>query len=398
MQVNLNLPGSLKHIAVALSGGPDSWALTLLARRWCAENNAQLTAITVDHKLRAESTTEAENIALECAKRGIHHVVLTWQHGGIASRIQERARDARYGLMLDYCKANDIPALLTAHHADDQAETILLRLAKASDVGGLIGLRAETARDGVQIIRPLLNYTKQELIDYICAEGVPFITDPSNANKDYARVRLRQARDVLEAEGLSSTTLQKFANKMQAADEALNYAAQQLILQHGVWESPVVFLLPMTAIIACPPALQQRALIEIWRRVTGKSDYAPELETLQRALNTLTTKQTFGGMVMDTSDSALRFYRELEDTAPAIAVGPGSNVIWDHRFVIHNDTSETITVQALGNAPTAEMEKHCPWAAAIRPAAARATLPACDNVPVSLQDGDKSGIYARRRI
>ena len=210
MQVDRSLAEALSHqlnhlyitgIAVGLSGGGDSWALALLAHDYAKARHIPFIALTVDHRLRPESGDEAASVAKECARRGIPHRTLTWQHEGIVSRKQEQARGARYTLMGDYCAAHGFSHLLVAHHADDQAETVLLRFAKGSGSAGLAAMAPSRAlNDQVILLRPFLGIPKEDLLAYAENAGVPVIEDPSNRNPAYARARLRNAADVLAKE------------------------------------------------------------------------------------------------------------------------------------------------------------------------------------------------------
>jgi len=212
-------------------------------------------------------------------------------------------------------------------------------------------------------------------------------------------------RDVLEAEGLTTANLQKFAGKMAAADDALAYAVRELITRHAAWENAVVLRLPVDALAGKPAALQHRALVELWRSVTGDSGYAPEAETLHNALHSLgvmpaeagmtpVNKLTFCGMVVEKINDNLFFYRELNAITENITVAPQQSTVWDSRFHIHNTSAAPVTVTALGNVSTATLEKLAPWAAAIKPAAARATLPACDGLPAPLEQTPDTLYYA----
>lgn len=376
----LNIPGEPRHIAVALSGGPDSWALALLAQQWCQRNNGQLTALTVDHRLRDDSTAEAQTVAAECARRGLAHHVLTWQHGPITSALQEQARTARYAMLTDWCRANQADILLTAHHADDQAETVLLRLAKASDIAGLAGLRSASTINGVTVVRPLLEYAKQQLVDYATQAGVAYVTDSSNENPRFARARLRQARMVLEAEGLTTANVTRLAGKMRAADEALIYAAQALIT--ATYAADGTVRLPLVSLASSPPALALRALDTAWRAVTGATGHPLAHDQLQHLVDYVTTgaktKITLGGMVLEREGSDLLVCREYAACAKPLTVQAYSNAVWDNRFNIHNPTGSAVAVQALGtfgrdriNALAAPYA----WLHDV-PAAARAALPA----------------------
>lgn len=348
----LILPENTKKIAVALSGGADSWALCLLAQQWCARHKAAMVALTVDHRLRPASTTEAEAVAAECARRGIPHHTLTWAHEGISSRLQEQARSARYALLIGYCKENGISALLTAHHADDQAETVLLRFAKASDVGGLAGLSPVSTVNGITLMRPLLGYTKQQLIDYVVAAGVPFITDPSNENPRFARARLRDSRSTLETEGLSTANLLRLADKMRAADEALSFATARLVTSLFSISPYGTVTVPRAAMQQKPAAIIHRALLDLWRITTGSTGHPlghDQLQQLSRfVLDRADPKITMGGMVVERTGHGILSCRELAACAGPLTISANSDAEWDGRFSIHNRTEHAVTVGALG--------------------------------------------------
>jgi len=179
-----------ERFAVAISGGPDSVALLLLA---AAAFPGRVSAITVDHGLRAGAAAEAAIVAAQCAARGIPHATLLWTGDKPSANIHAAARDARYGLMADWCAAHGIAILLTAHHADDQAETLLMRLARASGSGGLAGIRVR--RDlgqGVVLVRPLLGTRRDALAAVVATSGWHPVDDPSNRDPRYARTHARR--------------------------------------------------------------------------------------------------------------------------------------------------------------------------------------------------------------
>lgn len=181
-------PGPL---AVAVSGGPDSLALLLLAH---AAYPDRVSAVTVDHGLRPESAAEAAYVADIAARLGVTHAILRaeWPEQPPAAGIQEAARDARYAALLPWCRANGIAALLTAHHADDQAETLLMRLARGAGLPGLAGIRPKRERSGVSILRPLLRWRAAELRELCRIADVAPIDDPSNADPRHERTRVRR--------------------------------------------------------------------------------------------------------------------------------------------------------------------------------------------------------------
>jgi tRNA(Ile)-lysidine synthase len=181
--VALNV-ASEDRILVAVSGGPDSVALLLLA---VAVRPRHIIAATVDHQLRPESADEAAYVANICARLGVAHVILTPEYP-LEGNVQSSARTARYALLHRAAEKQFCVHIATAHHADDQLETILMRLARGSGVDGLSAIRARNGK----IIRPLLGFTKHELVGLCETSAIETVSDPSNDNADFARVAMRQ--------------------------------------------------------------------------------------------------------------------------------------------------------------------------------------------------------------
>ena len=214
--------GRAKSLLIAVSGGPNSTALLLMAAEWAARRGkTRIEAATVDHGLRPESAAEAMSVAALCRRLGLAHHTLVWKGAKPASRLQERAREARYRLLIDCARAIRADALVTAHHADDQAETVLFRLLRGSGVAGLRGMDAMSARDGVAVARPLIGVKKSDLVAFCRARRARFVDDPSNADPRYARTRLRALIARLAEEGLNAETLDRLARRAGETEEAL---------------------------------------------------------------------------------------------------------------------------------------------------------------------------------
>jgi tRNA(Ile)-lysidine synthase len=206
---------------LAVSGGPDSMALMRLAAEWARRHRLPISAATVDHGLRAESRAEAEQVAAWAADLGLGHAILTWTGEKPRTRIQETARSTRYDLLLRHAREIGADHLLTAHHADDQAETILFRLARGSGLSGLAGMRPVAKLGDMTLLRPLLALRKSALVEHCIASGQAFLRDPSNENPAFARVRWRRIAPLIAQNGLDTETLLRFAKRAARADEAL---------------------------------------------------------------------------------------------------------------------------------------------------------------------------------
>ena len=209
-------------IGLAVSGGPDSLALLLLAAE---ARPLGVEAATVDHVLRPESRIEAETVASLCDRLGVPHKILTvkWAEKP-ASAIQERARLMRYRLLGDWARERGLSSLLTAHHLDDQAETFLMRLARGSGVKGLAGMRRVSRPQGaaIAVVRPLLGWRHAELEAVCAAAGVEAVEDPSNDDDQFERVRIRKA--LAAADWLDADAIARSATNLAEADGALGWA------------------------------------------------------------------------------------------------------------------------------------------------------------------------------
>ena len=180
------------RVAVAVSGGVDSLALCYLLHGWLHERGGSLLALSVDHQLRPESTAEVTQVGAWMQAQGIAHQILTWQGEKPVHAIQESAREKRYELLQNACRAKAIPYLFLAHHFDDQLETFWMRFTKGSGLEGLQAMQAREYRDFGVLLRPLLGFTKDALTEWMQAQKKEWIEDPSNQNLHYQRVRVRE--------------------------------------------------------------------------------------------------------------------------------------------------------------------------------------------------------------
>ena len=212
-------------VGVAVSGGPDSLALLLLA---AAARPGAVEAATVDHGLRPGSAAEAAMVAELCKSLGVEHHTLTvrWSTPPIAN-LQARARTVRYEELSGWALARRLPLVATAHHADDQAETLLMRLARGAGLSGLVATRARRElNDGIDLIRPLLGWRKQELSGIVAAAGLTAVDDPANRDPRHDRARMRAV--LRDSEWADPMRLAATATWLAEADAALDWALADL--------------------------------------------------------------------------------------------------------------------------------------------------------------------------
>lgn len=218
------------RLGVAVSGGPDSLALLLLA---AATRPGEVEAATVDHGLRPGSAAEAVMVGEVCAGLGVPHATLRVEVPNTGN-LQAGARAARYAALGTWMVERRLDAIATAHHLDDQAETLLMRLNRSSGVSGLAGVRGSgplPTEDGGLLIRPLLGWRRAELQAVCEAGGVRTVNDPSNLDPRFDRVRLRQA--LAGSDFLYPEAIARSAANLAEAEEGLKWAS------HREWVSQV---------------------------------------------------------------------------------------------------------------------------------------------------------------
>lgn len=287
------VPAGVQKLAVAVSGGADSMALCLLAADWAQAKGVELTALTVDHGLRPESSDEAQQVSAWLDKRSISHHILTWQGGQQRSTaVQERARNARYDLMRVWCLQNAVGHLLLAHHMEDQAETVLMRLKKGTGLMGMAGMAKSRDLDGVQVLRPLLDVQKGRLRSTLLARGQDWIDDPSNQNPAFERVRTRQLLDQLQDEGVSAQRLAGAARACAQVRQILEVAADERL--QAVAKSEKGVQVAARVLQEAPSALLDVMLTKLLKRVGG-GGYPPAQDKRQRLADWVRTPQSCGG-------------------------------------------------------------------------------------------------------
>ncbi len=270
-------------LGVAVSGGADSMACTLLAQTYTNARNIPLFTTTIDHGLRTESAAEAAQVQKWCSAHSIIHETLQWVHEKpLTGNLQEQARNARYQWLEAWAQKHSITHILLAHHADDQAETLLWNLVRGSGVDGLSAMPATRQGNGVIWLRPLLGATKQQLEDYCTQQGQAWIEDPSNQNTAFTRVWLRQWLQTFvekfSSQGFSSRRLERVAENMARARDALEFYTQRF-WDEQVHITPEQLSFAFSAWQAIPEEIQLRALARAQQTLCPSYD-RPRMDSL----------------------------------------------------------------------------------------------------------------------
>lgn len=264
---------------VAVSGGPDSLALLLLAG---AAFPGLIEAATVDHGLRPESGAEAAFVRATCSARGIAHATLTGPP--VEGNVQSGARLLRYRLLGVWARERGLAFILTAHHRDDQAETLLMRLQRGAGLAGLAGIRPRAEIEGLAVLRPLLGWPRAELAEIVIDAGLIPVADPGNCDDRYDRARLRKR--LAETDWLDTAALARSATALGEAEEALDWTVEQLIAERT---DAMAGGLSFDA-AGLPAELRRRALVRLLALLVPADP--PRGDAVQRLLAALEAGET----------------------------------------------------------------------------------------------------------
>jgi tRNA(Ile)-lysidine synthase len=339
--------GAPRRLLLAVSGGSDSIALMRLAAPMAESGRAKIAVATVDHVLRAEARREAEAVGAAACALGLAHEILVWTGEKPTSGLQAAARAARYGLLIRHADTIGAEAIMTAHTADDQAETFLMRLARGAGPRGLSAMApssliAAGASAPIPLLRPLLGFRRAALRSFLAAEGADFIDDPSNEDAAYERVRVRKLLGDLETSGaLTVEALVETADQMRAAAatiEAMETARFEVL--HGAFD-PWGGASLGSGVDISDASLMARLIFAV-----SGGDYAPsETRAGEVSMSARSNRPaTLGGVLVAAREGRLFLTREPaavlgRQSVPrqaAMKVAPGARVLWDGRFIVAN--------------------------------------------------------------
>lgn len=333
-----------KNIALAISGGPDSMALAICAQRWAEQTHHTVIAFIVDHGLRAESAAETTLTQERLQQIGIPSQILHWKHTGITRALHITARKARMQLLSEACISHCISHLMLAHHKDDQAETILMRLAKGSGIDGLAGIASRNVFNGVHILRPFLMLSKERLITTCEAEHLPFVTDASNNSSRFARGRLRRVLPLLAEEGLTVDRLVDLGGRARLTKDALDHYTKELIVKAIARDISGALHCDLTLLRGAPRAISERALTAALQHI-HLEDYPPEHASLSLVCTALCSEEpmpirTLHRCVISKHNQTASITRELSNDMTS-SIQLGENILWDQRWQVELSTEVT---------------------------------------------------------
>ncbi len=339
-------PGGLPaRLAVAVSGGSDSIALLHLLVRLGRDRGTAVHAVTVDHRLRPEAAEEARFVAECCAGIGVEHDTLVWVHEAVRGNLPQAARRARYRLIGDWARRRGIGAVALGHTIDDQAETVLMGLAREAGIDGLSGMRPSWDEGGIRWTRPCLAIARRDLRAFLGRAGIGWIDDPTNEDDRYQRVRARHALAALAPLGITAGGLAHVAANLarsradlvalalRTAGEIARTGAGEVIFDRAGW-------------MAAGADTRRRLLVAALRWV-GSAPYPPraaEIARLEAAVGE-GREATLAGCRLRSGDATFAITREPKAVA-GCEVPAGE--LWDRRWRLTGPPGPGLTVRALG--------------------------------------------------
>jgi len=304
-----------ENLAVGVSGGPDSLALAFLTKCYSLQNKIKVKYYIVNHKLRKESSIEAETVKKVLKKIDIKCKILNWNGKKPSKNIQAASRDKRYSLLANECKKNNIKHLLLGHHINDLFENFLIRIVRGSGLNGLISFGKNTKyRDqNLNIIRPLLDLEKNDLIHISKEVFNFFVKDPSNINKDYKRTRIRNLLHTLEKEGLDIKKLKLTINNLKDSDKSIKFYVERNLKKNSVFlEKKNIYILSYSFFDQAHEIIF-RSLAKIIQKL-GKKHYPVRGKSLKELIKVVKTKKiskvTLGGCFIEKVNETILISKE----------------------------------------------------------------------------------------
>jgi tRNA(Ile)-lysidine synthase len=301
-----------KTFLVAVSGGPDSLALTVLSKIYSKKSKNKTFFVLVDHGIRSNSSQEAEDVKLLLKKKKINLIILKNKEK-INQNIQSQAREVRYKLLLNFCKKKKIKFILTGHHRDDQIETFLIRLSRGSGIQGLSSMKKISNLDNkTKLIRPLLNQKKKELIILAKQYFGKIFKDPSNTNQKYLRTKMRFLIKQFEKYGIKQEKIINSINNLGITRDTLNSYISRVEKNFVIKKKKELII--NSKIFSLENDEIQLKVISNCIKNISKKYYPPRAKKIINLLNKVKTndnlKVTLGGCVIFKNHSNLVIYKE----------------------------------------------------------------------------------------
>jgi len=304
-----------KNFAVAVSGGSDSLCLAYFSKIYSLEYECKIHVLIVDHGLRSESYKEALKVKKILKNKKIQSKILRWKGKIPKNNIQKNARDFRYLLISNYCIKNKIKYLATAHHSDDQIENFFIRLLRGSGLTGLASMHTNVKySNNLKIVRPFLSFKKSDLKYVTLKYFKTYISDPSNKDEKFLRIRIRKYRNKMEKEGLDTRKIIKTVDNLASANRALNFYKNKALYKHSSFLKKNKCLINKDLFLEEADEIVFKTFSDILSLVSG-TYYPPRskkiINLIERLKKDNFNKSTLGGCIIEKKFSSILISKEV---------------------------------------------------------------------------------------
>jgi len=308
-----NVDGIDKSL-VAVSGGPDSLSLAFLAKCYSILNQVKFNYVVVDHKLRKESSIEANKVKKMLKKIGINCKILVWRGKKPFSNIQSIARNKRYSLLIKECEKLKVKTILLGHQMNDLHENFFLRMSRGSGLKGLVSLGKISEISDITLMRPLIEVQKNNLEKLALKIFKGFIKDPSNNNDNFARVKIRKILHEFHKEGLDNKKIGLTINNLKSANVALDFYTKKNISDNSIYEEKKATYFLNKNFFNNPDEVLLRSIGSILQNLSGRY-YAPRSKKLKRLIYSINSKTkviktTLGGCLIKKVNETVIIHKE----------------------------------------------------------------------------------------
>lgn len=309
-----------KSIAVAVSGGCDSLALTILLNNFCKEKNIKLFAATIDHKIRKSSSKEASDLQKFLKTQKISHEILEikWKEKP-KSNIESKLRDARYELLHKFCKSKKIEFLFLGHILDDVAENFLIRLFRGSGIDGLSSISQISQSNQIKLVRPLLDFTKDEMKQFLQSKKIKWFEDETNLDEKFTRNKIRRILNEFDEENLIKKRIKNAADEIASARDIIDQIIDKKSKKVLSKLSDSIYLLDVKKFAKIEETIALKILALTLMEISGKI-YKPRFQNLKNFYQLIIEdkihkKKNFYGCMLEKASGGIKIYKEVKKSA-----------------------------------------------------------------------------------
>tara|TARA_B100000963_G_C22615645_1_gene667189 strand:- start:235 stop:1506 length:1272 start_codon:yes stop_codon:yes gene_type:complete len=326
------------HVGLSISGGPDSMALLMLVKDWVRSKSGKITVFHFDHRMRKNSSKEATWLSTYVSKLGIKFCLLNWDRDEEVALNMKNAREARYEKILNISKKLKIIHLMTAHHSNDNLETFYMRKKRNSSTLGLSSIPKILIKDNLQIIRPLLSFSKKRLISTCNFFNVKWIEDSSNLDLYYERPRVR--RDLGEKTTSQLAKIEKEFKKQKKYNEVMENKIRNFFMTNLIFYEYGAFQVDKNKFLKCNKELKIEILKKILTTASGKI-FPPRQISVINLIKLMQLNNSFRytlhSCLLEINSEKILVSREISSIKEGKKIiSKGNSYLWDNRFFLYS--------------------------------------------------------------